>query len=310
MATAAATVIVVAGSLNMDLVVRLERHARPGETLLGSDYETHPGGKGANQAVAAARAGGQVRMIGRVGNDAFGNALLDGLVAAGIDSRAVQRSERPSGVAFITVDSQAQNSIIVAPGANAALSATDLTAGLFSGASALLLQLEIPLATVLAAARRGKAAGALTILNLAPAQKLGTEELSDIDLLLVNESEAALLLALDEAAVRATPLEAAVRLTRLVPQAVLTLGDDGAAWATRGASGLQCAFPVMPVDTTGAGDAFAGALAVALAEGLELPQAVRFGAAAGALAVTGMGAQPALPQRAAIMQLLAAENHA
>lgn len=302
--------IVVVGSLNMDLVVRVERHARPGETLLGSDYEMHPGGKGANQAVAAARAGGKVRMIGRVGNDAFGDTLLDGLAAAGIDSRAVQRSERPSGVAFITVDSQAQNSIVVASGANAALTPADLAAGLFSGVSVLLLQLEVPLATVLAAARFGRAAGAFTILNLAPAQKLSAAELADIDLLLVNESEAASLLKLDEAGVCAKPLEAAKKLIRLVPKAVLTLGAGGAAWAARDASGLQRAFPITPVDTTGAGDAFAGALAVALAEGLGLPQAVRFGAAAGALAATGAGAQPALPQREAIMQLLARESPA
>jgi ribokinase len=300
--------IVVVGSLNMDLVVRLKRHVRPGETLLGSDYEAHPGGKGANQAVAAARAGGQVRMIGRVGNDVFGDTLLDGLAAAGIDARAVQRSERPSGVAFITIDSQGQNSIIVAPGANAALSPADLTARLFSRTSVVLLQLEIPLPTVLAAARLGRAAGALTILNLAPAQKLNAGELSNIDLLLVNENEAALLLELDEAAIRAEPLQAVARLARLVPQAVLTLGADGAAWTAGNGSGLQRGFPVTALDTTGAGDAFTGALAVALAEGLELPQAVRFGAAAGALATTGVGAQSALPRRDAIMQLLALES--
>lgn len=297
--------IVIVGSLNMDLVVRVERHPRPGETLLGSDYETHAGGKGANQAVAAARAGGRVRMIGRVGNDAFGAELLAGLTAAGIDAQAVSRVEKPSGVAFIAVDANAQNSIIVSPGANATLGPGDLTDRLFSAAKAVLLQLETPLPTVLAAAERGRAAGALTILNLAPARKLSATELADIDLLLVNESEAATLLSSSEAAVRRDPQAATEKLVQLVPQAVLTVGAAGAAWATRNARGRQAAFPVTPVDTTGAGDAFAGALAVALSEGQDLPAAVRFGSAAGALAVTRAGAQPALPQREAIEEMLA-----
>jgi ribokinase len=298
-------VIVVVGSLNMDLVVRVERHPHPGETLLGSDYETHAGGKGANQAVAAARAGGRVRMIGRVGPDAFGTRLLDGLAAAGIDAHAVNRVDRPSGVAFIAVDASAQNTILVSPGANAALEPADLNDALFYGAKAVLLQLETPLPAVLAAARRGRKAGALTILNLAPARKLGAADLADIDLLLVNESEAATLLGDSEEAVRRDPLATVQKLTRLVPRAVLTLGADGAAWAMRTAKGLQAAFPVTPVDTTGAGDAFAGALAVALSEGQDLPAAVRFSAAAGALAVTRAGAQPALPTREAIERLLA-----
>jgi len=302
--------IVVVGSLNMDLVVRVPRHPQPGETLLGSAYETHPGGKGANQAVAAARAGGRVVMIGRVGQDAFGQRLREGLQQDGIDASAVLAVAAPTGVAFIAVDEAGQNSIIVSPGANATLTEGDLTAAqlsgeaLFAGAKVVLLQLETPLESVLAAARLGRAAGAMVILNLAPAQALTAAQLRDVDLLLVNESEAAALLNVSEAEVNAQPEAAAAKLLALVPRAVITLGARGAAWADRRQVGLQPAFAVRVVDTTAAGDAFAGALAVALAGGKTLAQAVRFAAAAGALAVTKVGAQPSLPSRAEIAALL------
>jgi len=301
--------IVVVGSLNMDLVVRVPRHPQPGETLLGSAYETHPGGKGANQAVAAARAGGRVVMIGRVGQDAFGQRLREGLQQDGIDASAVSAVAAPTGVAFIAVDEAGQNSIIVSPGANATLTEGDLTAAQFAGAKVVLLQLETPLASVLAAARLGRAAGAMVILNLAPAQALTAAQLRDVDLLLVNESEAAALLNVSEAEVAAQPEAAAAKLLAFVacsanPQAVVTLGARGAAWADRQQVGLQPVFAVRVVDTTAAGDAFAGALAVALAGGKTLAQAVRFAAAAGALAVTKVGAQPSLPSRAEIAALL------
>lgn len=296
--------ILVVGSLNMDLVVRVPRHPQPGETLLGSAYETHPGGKGANQAVAAARAGGRVMMIGRVGQDAFGQKLRQGLEYDGVDASAVLAVAAPTGVAFIAVDTAGQNSIIVSPGANATLAASDLTATQFAGAKVLLLQLETPLESVLAAARLGRAAGATVILNLAPAQALSAAQLRDIDLLLVNESEAAALLEASEAEVTAQPEAAAAKLLALVPQVVVTLGARGAVWAEREQVGLQAAFTVRAVDTTAAGDAFAGALAVALSGGEKLPQAVRFAAAAGALAVTKAGAQPSLPTRAEISALL------
>jgi len=301
--------MVVVGSLNMDLVVRVPRHPQPGETLLGSAYETHPGGKGANQAVAAARAGGRVVMIGRVGQDAFGQRLREGLQQDGIDASAVSAVAAPTGVAFIAVDEAGQNSIIVSPGANATLTEGDLTAAQFAGAKVVLLQLETPLASVLAAARLGRAAGAMVILNLAPAQALTAAQLRDVDLLLVNESEAAALLNVSEAEVAAQPEAAAAKLLAFVacsanPQAVVTLGARGAAWADRQQVGLQPVFAVRVVDTTAAGDAFAGALAVALAGGKTLAQAVRFAAAAGALAVTKVGAQPSLPSRAEIAALL------
>lgn len=321
--------ITVVGSVNMDLVVAVPRHPLPGETLLGSDYATHPGGKGANQAVAAARLGGEVRFVGRVGRDTFGAELRSALEHDRVSTEELRESPGPSGVAFIQVDQRGQNSIVVSPGANFALESSDLTPGAFKGSAALLLQLEVPLPVVGAAARRAKAAGALVILNLAPAQKLSAEQLRDVTHLLVNETEAAVLLGGSEAQVVSKPLQAAEELTALVPQAVITLGGAGAAWAVRRehgmrpASGLEAAFAVKVVDTTGAGDCFAGALAVYLGEGrrgagaertaptdpaAELAAAVRFANAAGALAATRPGAQPSLPTREAVERLLS-EGH-
>jgi len=312
--------IVVVGSLNMDLVVGVPRFPLAGETLLGGDYARHPGGKGANQAVAAARAGGAVAMIGRVGADAFGDALTHGLQADGVRTDGVLAlPDVPTGVAFISIDPSAQNTIVVAPGANARLAPDDLEPERFEGASVVLLQLEVPLDTTLQAARLGRAAGARVVLNLAPAQPLSAAQLADVDLLLVNETEAAGLtgIAVDEVA--RAPERAAAALTALVPAAVLTLGAAGAAWAEAAAdadadaaagpgepaaTGLVPGFPVDAVDTTAAGDAFAGALAVRLAGGAALADAVRFANAAGALAATQAGAQPSLPSAGAIAAFL------
>ncbi len=314
--------ITVVGSVNMDLVVSVQRLPLPGETLLGSDYATHPGGKGANQAVAASRLGGRVRFVGRVGSDGFGAELRAALEHDQVSTDELRVIAGPSGVAFIQVDERGQNSIVVSPGANFALKVSDVTASAFKGAAALLLQLEVPLPVVSAAARRARAAGALVILNLAPAQPLSAEQLSDVSHLLVNENEAGVLLGRSEARVVSDPREAAEELTELVPQVVITLGSAGSAWAVRGAdgaapeSGLQAAFDVKVVDTTGAGDCFAGALAVYLGEkragssaelsepAADLADAVRFANAAGALAATRPGAQPSLPTREAVEELL------
>lgn len=282
----------------MDMVVQVQRPAQVGETLLGSDYALHPGGKGGNQATAAARAGGKVRLVAKAGIDVFADTLIDSLAASGVDVHAVQRASRPSGVAFINSYPDGDNSIIVAPGANFDLAPADLDAELFSGASVVALQLEIPLETVLEAARLGRSAGATVILNLSPAKPLTAGQLEHVDLLLTNESEAALLTGADST-------EAALAgLVELVPMAVMTLGERGAAWATRNASGTVPAHRVEAVDTTGAGDAFAGALAARLAAGAELADAVRFGMAAGALAVTRHGAQPSMPDQADIEEFL------
>ncbi|ADI13842.1 ribokinase [Truepera radiovictrix] len=294
--------IVVVGSLNMDLVVRVPRAPRPGETLLGSGYETHPGGKGANQAVAAARFGAPVRMVGRVGRDAYGDPLAHRLAAEGIDLGFLEQTDDKTGVAFITVDEAGQNSIIVAPGANAALRPEDLTERVFEGAEVVLVQLEIPLKTALRAAALGRAAGARVLLNLAPAQALSAAQLGDVDLLLVNEHEAATLLGAPE--VLGDLGAALAGLRRFVPAVVLTLGGRGAAWAGPEGSGLEPAHRVRVVDTTAAGDAFAGALAAELARGATLEAAVRYAGAAGALAVSRSGAQPSLPTREEAERLL------
>jgi len=305
--------IVVVGSLNVDLVVEIDRFPNPGETLLGSDTARHRGGKGGNQAVAAARAGAAVRMVGRVGDDPFAEWLRAGLGAEGIDHREVRGvTGATSGMAFISVDRSGQNIIIVSPGANGHLRVDDLEAATFHGASLLLLQLEIPLAAALAAARLARAAGARVVLNLAPATLLSREQLQDVDVLVVNESEAALLLASSAEAVAGDPQRATEALSGLVPTVILTLGAAGACWTERGRAGgphhgRVAGHTVTAVDTTAAGDAFVGALAAALDRGEPLGRAIHHANAAGALAVTRAGAQPSLPYAAAIAELANAE---
>ncbi len=303
--------IVVVGSLNVDLVVPVERFPEAGETLLGGDYARHRGGKGANQAVAAARAGGRVRMIGRVGDDAFGAWLRAGLDADGVDHRGVAAlPDVPTGVAFISVDARAQNVIIVSPGANGRLRGQDLGSDAFDGAGVVLLQLEVPLDASLRAAELAKSAGALVVLNLAPATALDAEQLRHVDVLVVNESEAALLLGIDAAALADRPEQAAQDLTTLVPTVIVTLGADGSTWARRSTTGAEptagrvAGYPVTAVDTTAAGDAFVGALAAALDRGAPIEQALRIANAAGALAVTVPGAQPSLATAEAIEALV------
>ncbi len=298
--------VLVVGSLNMDLVVRVERHPRPGETVLGLGHASHPGGKGANQAVAAARLGASVSLAGRVGDDEHGRALLDALRGGGVDVRHVLRGSLATGVAFIQVDASGQNSIVVSPGANGEVTADDVARLDMSSAAVVMLQLEVPLEAVLAAASAGRRAGASVLLNLAPARALSREQLADVTHLLVNEHEAAALLRVEAASVTGDPVAAARRLTELAPVAVVTVGARGAAWAERGGGqGRQDAFPVRVVDTTAAGDAFAGALAARLAAGeRDLAAAVRFACAAGSLATAREGAQPSLPTAAEVEALL------
>src|SRR5690625_1557602 len=292
----------------MDLVVRLRQLPKPGETVLGSEYQTHFGGKGANQAVAAARGGGQVRMIGAVGDDDFGGRLREGLVAAGIDMAGVRVQPGKSGVAFISVDDQGQNTIIVSPGANTAITEETLEARDFEGASVVLLQMEIPLGGVREAIRLGKAAGAKVLLNLAPAMHLPPAELQGVDILILNETEASVLAGAESPGTRAQAGVLARKLLEFAPTVMITLGSQGVAWASReGGEPVEDALPafeVQAVDSTGAGDAFVGMLAARLAGGDTLREATVWASGAGALATTRDGAQPSLPTSAQVESFL------
>ena len=258
-----------------------------------------PGGKGANQAVACARAGGcDTSLLAALGDDSFAPVLTASLRAAGVDLRVV-RSDRPTGAALITVSDAAENAIAVAPGANAALAAADLPD--LAGFGWLVLQLETPLSTVTAFARAARAAGISVMLNAAPAQPLPRDLVEAIDLLVVNEEELV--------AIAGAGGSIAGRLVATgVPRAVATLGGRGCCALIDGVYLLQPAFRVEPVDTTAAGDTFCGALVAALAQGEQMPDALRFAAAAGALATTLPGAQTGIPDRGQVVALLAGDT--
>ncbi len=292
--------VTVVGSLNMDLVVRAPHMPKPGETIIGNDFQTVPGGKGANQAVAAARLGAQVSMVGRLGGDAFAGPLLENLMAAGVDHTFVsQDPEAATGVALIVVDDTGQNSIVVVSGANMRLWPADVEAaeGAIAAADVLLLQLESPLETVTRAAEVARSHGVPVILNPAPARLFPPTLLSLVDVLIPNESETELLSGMPVG--NQAEAEAAAQVLRAsgVGTVLLTLGARGALLAAEARPQLFPAFEVKPVDTTAAGDAFVAGFAVAMAEGKELSEAVRWGNAAGALATTQLGAQPSLPTR-------------
>ncbi len=300
--------ITVVGSLNMDFVVQVEQLPLPGETVLGSGFATLPGGKGANQACAASKLGGRVRMVGRVGDDLLGRQLRDSLAAAGVDTAAVLATEgMPSGVALICVENGGRNQIVVASGANRLLSPGDVAHALRDAASGfLLLQLESPIETVECAVALGIERGMAVILDPAPARPLSDTLLAIVSCLTPNESEAMTLL---DGRGGAIPLREAPEVARALrargPRAViLKLGENGA-FLDDGTGGRH--FPglkVEAVDTTAAGDTFNGALAVALAEGRPLPEAIPFASAAGALAVTRLGAQSSIPSRSEVDALL------
>jgi ribokinase len=300
--------ISVAGSLNMDFVVQVQRLPERGETVLGGGFVTLPGGKGANQACAAGRLGGHVRMLGRVGDDVFGKQLMESLAGAGVDTRAVRVSGgSPSGVALIFVETGGQNQIVVASGANGLLSTADVTAGLAEAEGFLLLQLETPLETIERAAAIAVQREMSVILDPAPAQALPDGLLSRVSCLTPNESEALFLL--DRRGSSVTPAEApelARALLRRGPRAViLKLGDNGAYLEEASGGRHFPGFKVSAVDATAAGDTFAGALAVALAEGRPYAEAIPFANAAAALSVTRLGAQASMPVRAEVEALLA-----
>lgn len=290
------TDVVIVGSANLDLVVPVDRHPGPGETLLAGDLSRHPGGKGANQAVAAARAGGAVSaFVGCLGDDEAGHVLRESLDAAGVDCSQVLPHDGASGVALIWVTPDGGNTILVAPGSNGHVRITDAHAQLIHDARVVLAQLEIPIETVIDAAR---ACGKDTtfILNAAPSRPLPDDLVALVDVLVVNEHEAADLCPGIE------DLEQlAMTLQQRVPTVVVTLGADGVLLAQGGHVRHVPAFSVDAVDTTGAGDTFCGAFCAALARGVSVDEALTFGAAAGALAATRAGAQESVPTFADVL---------
>ncbi|SFP85059.1 ribokinase [Amycolatopsis arida] len=296
--------VLVVGSANADLVVAADRRPGGGETVLGGDTRVLPGGKGANTAVAAARLGADVALVGAVGDDPHGRLLLDSLRSAGVRTELVRTVDRPTGAAYITVTPDGENSILVSPGANAALRPADIDP---AGAKVVAVSMEVPLPTVEHAVTAAAAAGARVVLNLSPVTELAVTTLTTpttlagVDLLLVNEHEAALLLGAEDPA----NIDPAGLLDRGPRSAVVTLGARGALLVTEDGP-LEVPAPrVEAVDTTGAGDAFAGALATALATALdtgteqdhvvELRRAIEWAARVAALSVTRSGAQPSYP---------------
>ncbi len=299
--------IVVIGSSNTDMIVQTPHMPKPGETILGGTFNTAAGGKGANQAVSCARAGGRVTFVARVGKDMFGDQALQGFRTDGINVDHVgQDPSSPSGVALIIVDEQGENCIAVASGANGNLSVADVEAAqaAVNSAGIVLMQLEVPIETVEAGARMARTQGAQVILNPAPAQTLSDALLQNVSILTPNETEAEMLTGIavqDEAGARAA---AEALITKGVDAVIITLGRAGAYVHAPDFQGMVPGFEVEPVDTTAAGDTFNGALAVGLAEGMSLQQAVRFAHAAAALSVTKLGAQPSAPDRKTIDQFL------
>ncbi|WP_371647677.1 ribokinase [Streptomyces mirabilis] len=290
------THIAVLGSTNMDLVAYVAKAPQRGETVTGREFRTIPGGKGANQAVAAAHAGSDVSMIGAVGADAFGSQLRTTLEHSGVDTDHLRTTEGPSGTAHIVVDDEGGNEIVVIPGANGTVD--HLAPGdeaLIAGVDALLLQLEIPLAAVLAGAEAARRHGVRTILTPSPVQSLPPELLASIDLLVPNEHEAAALTGLTD------PRDAATALLDQVPEVVVTLGAAGSLYASRGAEPFTVPAPrVTAVDSTGAGDTFVGTLAVALAEGRPMRAALAWASTAASMSVQRPGASSSMPYRSEI----------
>jgi ribokinase len=302
--------VVVFGSINMDLVVRTPRLPAPGETLTGHTFFTAPGGKGANQAVACARLGVPTRMVGRVGDDLFGEQLRASLRSFGVQDDGVLTTPGPSGVALIAVDDTAENTIVIVPGANGAVSIADIPRleRALDGARALLLQLEVPIETVVAAARAAHTRGVTVILDPAPALPLPDELYALADIITPNEHEATTLTGIavhdDQGAIAA----ARALIARGARRVALKLGARGALTADAEGEQFWSPFTVTPVDTVAAGDAFNGGLAVALSEGRSFNEAIRWGLAAGALSVTRHGAQPSMPERNEVLTLLAQER--
>jgi ribokinase len=294
------TSIVVIGSSNTDMVVASQKLPRPGETVLGGRFLMNPGGKGANQAVAAARLRGKVSFIARVGNDIFGQEAIKGFQAHGIDTQFISVDpDEPSGVALILVDGQGENSISVALGANATMQTGDIDQAqhLIQEADFVLLQLEIPLVVVAHAAQLASQHGTKVVLNPALAQALSDQLLASLDIITPNETEAALLTGIEVTDLDTARQAAQSLRQKGVNRVIITMGSKGAYVLSDKADQLVPSLKVKAVDTTAAGDTFNGALVVGLAEGMELIEAVSFANRAAAYSVTKMGAQASTPTR-------------
>jgi ribokinase len=299
--------VVVIGSSNMDMVVRCAELPLPGQTILGDNFVMNPGGKGANQAYASAKLGAKTQLVARVGNDLFAEQSCRSFSEVGLGVEHLERDENtPSGVALIFVDESGENQIVVAPGANNKLSPADVDDAreLIQNAKVMILQLEIPMKTVVHAAQMAIENETTVILNPAPARPLPSELLEKVDILIANETEILVLTGADEvgmhtAAAACKPLHEAG-----VDTVIMTLGKEGALVTSREGDTRVPGFIVKSVDTTAAGDTFAGAIGCALAEGQSIEEAVRFANAAGALACTKQGAQISMPTRAEVNDLL------
>ena len=303
--------IVVVGSTNADMIIQLKKIPKPGETVVGGKFSSAAGGKGANQAVAAARAGSAVTFISRIGNDMFGDTSLKGFINDGINvSNIIRDSVEASGVAFIFVDENGENSIAVASGANAKMSSNDILnkKDVVAGADILLMQLEIPLEAIETAAQIAFDNNVNIILNPAPAQFLSDELLQKISIITPNETEAEILTGVVINNETDAEKASQILLDKGVKAAIITLGAKGAYVYTSAYKGHVPSYKVKAIDTTAAGDVFNGALAVALSKGKEIKDAVNFANAAAALSVTKLGAQPSAPYKQEIYKMLESET--
>ncbi len=299
--------ILVVGSSNTDMVVKTSKFPAPGETILGGDFFMNAGGKGANQAVAAARLGGEVSFLGKTGDDMFGKQAFLSLQKEGINVNSVTMiSEKSSGVALITIDEKGENSIVVAPGANETLLPEDVDYAMkeIESSEIILLQLEIPLATVAYVAEKAFALGKKVILNPAPATQLPASLMKNIYVLIPNETEAGLLTGITVANEESAHKAALVLKEKGVQNVIITMGAAGAYVLSEDFVGMIKSPKVEAVDTTSAGDTFCGALAAGLSKGKEWKTALRFAAAAAAICVTRMGAQPSVPAEEEVIEFL------
>lgn len=296
--------IVVVGSLNMDLVVQTSRLPLGGETIMGTAFHEIPGGKGANQAVAMARLGASVKMIGKVGQDGFGTSLLSTLKVDGVDTASIESVEgKSTGVALITLQDSGENSIIVVSGANGEVRPSDVEKNekMILEAGILVAQLEVPIETIKEALKTAKRGGAFTILNPAPAQALSQEILSHVDLLTPNETELALISQMPVTDMNAIQKAAEALINQGVKALVVTLGSEGSLYLNdKGEKLYQKAFKVKALDTTAAGDSFTAGLAVSLNQGKPMVEALEFASKVGALTVQTLGAQSSLPYLEAV----------